>query len=109
MALKIGKNTKFARKEENLIFFDSDEDFVSFAILPYAKIDNDGKPYADYTDEYKEAVAEGKEFVIMKGSFDSFVNRNNVVTTRVLLPRELGSPHKDMLAQLPVENIATWY
>ena len=63
----------------------------------------------DYTDEYKEAVAEGKEFVIMKGSFDSFVNRNNVVTTRVLLPRELGSRHKDMLAQLPVENIATWY
>ena len=109
MERKIGKNTKFARNDENVIFFDSDEDFAIFAVIPYAKIDNDGKPYADYTDEYKEAVAEGKEFVIMKGSFDSFVNRNNVVTTRVLLPRELGSPRKDMLAQLPVENIATWY
>lgn len=108
MAL-INKNTKLAKIEENLLFFDTDEDFASFAVLPYARIDNDGKPYADYTDEYKSAIAEDKEFVIMKGSFDSFVNRNNVVTTRVLLPRELGSPRKDMLAHLPVENIAIWY
>jgi hypothetical protein len=51
----------------------------------------------------------GVVFVIMKGSFESAINTNKIVTKRVLIPKELGSPRKDVSIELPVENILDSY
>ena len=90
---------------DDVIFFETDEAFEEFAVRPVALVDDQGSPYGIYSEAYKKAIEEGKKFVIMKGSFDSKVNRRGYVTKRVQLPKSLGSPRVDMLVQLKVENV----
>ena len=90
---------------DDVIFFETDEAFEEFAVRPVALVDDQGSPYGTYSEAYKKAIEEGKKFVIMKGSFDSKVNRRGYVTKRVQLPKSLGSPRVDMTVQLKVENV----
>ena len=106
MAFKITKEIKLD-KTKYLMFFETDKDFEDFAVQPYAKLDE--SLCGEYTDLYKKAIEMGVKFVIMKGSFESAINRRKIVTKRVLIPKELGSPRKDVLIQLPVENILDSY
>ena len=90
---------------DDIIFFETDEEFEEFAVHPVALIDDQGSPYGIYSEAYKKAIEDGKKFVIMKGSFESKVNRRGCVSKRVLLPKSIGSHRLDMLVQLKVENV----
>ena len=95
--------------QKNLMFFNTDEEFADFVFQPYAVFsENNGQlSYAGaYSEQYLRAVNEGKKFIIMKGSFESAVNRRKVVSKRVLVPEELGSSRKDVCVTLPVDNLS---
>ena len=95
--------------QRNLMFFDTDEEFADFVFQPYAVFsENNGQlSYAGaYSEQYLRAVKEDKKFIIMKGSYESAVNRRKVVSKRVLVPDELGSSRKDVCVSLPVENLS---
>ena len=96
MPLKITKNTVTPKE---LICFNSDKDFEDYAVCPCATLDLHGQ----YTDNYLQAVDEGAKFII--GADESAITRRGVITKRVLLPKEFGTPRKDMLVQLSAKNI----
>ena len=99
MPFKITKNTVIPNLE--LICFNLDKDFEDYAVCPCATLDLHGQ----YTDNYLQAVDEGAKFIIMYGADESAITRRGVITKRVLLPKEVGTPRKDMLVQLSAENI----
>ena len=98
MPFKIAKNTV---TPEELICFNSDKDFEDYAVCPCATLDLQGQ----YSDNYLQAVDEGAKFIIMYGADESAITRRGVITKRVLLPKEVGTPRKDMLVQLSAMNI----
>lgn len=98
MPFKITKNTV---TPEELICFNSDKDFEDYAVCPCATLDLQGQ----YSDNYLQAVDEGAKFIIMYGADESAITRRGVITKRVLLPKEVGTPRKDMLVQLSAKNI----
>ena len=98
MPFKITKNTVTPKE---LICFNSDKDFEDYAVCPCATLDLHGQ----YTDNYLQAVDEGAEFIIMYGADESAITKHGVITKRVLLPNELGTPRKDTLVQLSAKNI----
>ena len=87
--------------KDQILFFETDEEFEEFVVAPYATKDFRGQ----YSEAYKEWVKQGKYFVVMDGSFDSKVNRRRVVIKRVLLPPELHSRREYCSVVLPVRNI----
>ena len=103
------KQKLLAIRQRNMMFFDTDDEFADFVIHPHAVINNyEGRLSYEgaYSEQYLRALKEGKKFVIMKGSFESAVNRRKVVSKRVLVPDELGSSRKDVCVSLPVENLS---
>lgn len=98
------KSTKNTVTPKELICFNSDKDFEDYAVCPCATLDLHGQ----YTDNYQQAVNEGAKFIIMYGEDESAITRRGVITKRVLLPKEVGTPRKDMLVQLSAENIVTY-
>ena len=88
-------------KNKELICFNSDKDFEDYAVCPCATLDLHGQ----YTDNYLQAVDEDAEFIIMYEADESAITRRGVITRRVLLPKEVGTPRKDMLVQLSAKNI----
>lgn len=90
--------------KDQVLFFETDEEFEEFAVAPFAVIE--ATPYrGEYSEAYKECIRQGKYFVINGGSLDSNTNRRKVVTKRVLLPSEVHSTRKEVAIQLPVQNI----
>ena len=82
-----------------VILFDSDEEFEDFCIAPFTK-DN---VYGDYSETYKKCLDAGMKFVIR--SKNSNVCKRGVVVKRVPVSQNSGIRRKDVLAQLPVDNI----
>lgn len=97
---------------DNIIYFESDEDFEDFCVAPYATIKQSekGTSYCagDYSDIYKECVKEGKLFVIKDRN--SKVCKRQAVTKRVPL-NDPNSParRETVLVQLKVQNMKQWY
>lgn len=87
--------------KDQILFFETDEEFEEFVVAPYATKDLRGQ----YSEAYKEWVKQGKYFVINGGSLDSNTNKRKVVTKRVLVPPEVHSTRKEVVIQLPVRNI----
>ena len=85
---------------KELICFNSDKDFEDYAVCPCATLDLHGQ----YTDNYQQAVNKGAKFIIMYGEDESAITRRGVITKRVLLPKEVGTPRKDVLVQLSVKK-----
>lgn len=81
-------------KNKNILYFDNDDEFSSFCINPtlttYVVQDEDGidHTYVDYdfTDQYKNAVANGQRFCIK--DLASHVNKDGLLgyrnTTKVI-------------------------
>ena len=77
MALKIRKSVHENREPE-IIYFESDEEFEDWAVVPYATIVEDelGKAWkGDHSDAYKEAIQQGKYFYIKGGLEESKVHK----------------------------------
>jgi hypothetical protein len=97
---------------DNIIYFESDEEFEDFCVAPYATIkqSENGTNYCagDYSDIYKECVKEGKLFVIKDRN--SKVYKRQAVTKRVPL-NDPNSParRETVLVQLKVQNMKQWY
>ena len=63
--LRMNLRVNGLKSVEDVMFFDTDDEFADFVIHPYAIIDYDkGTYYGAYSDAYKKAIAEGKKFVI---------------------------------------------
>lgn len=108
MALKLDK-IDFKRMEalnrlENMIFFDSDDDFTDFCLAPYGVLiyDKEGSPstYSGvYSEEYKDCIAKGMKFVIRDPH--SKVYKHHCVTKRV----PIQGTKETRLVQMNVQNV----
>ena len=96
--------------KDNIIYFESDDEFTDFCVAPYAQIITDeGVPYiaGDYSDLYKQYLQEGKTFIIKDE--DSVVFKRRCVSKRVPVMMN-GSPlSRTTLVQLDVENLEEYF
>ncbi len=108
MALRISKDTRIP---EDIIYFESDEEFTDFCLAPYAVVRETAKGNlvveGQYSDLYKKYVEEGKTFIIKDEN--SQVYKRLCVSKRVPIKVE-GFPdyNRSTLVQLPVENLEEW-
>lgn len=92
------------------VYFESDAEFEDFSIAPYITIEQGATsvPDGDYSDLYKQYLAEGKSFVIMDEN--SIIYKRQVVCKRV--PLKMDGSHirrDDCLVQLRVKNLEPWF
>ena len=94
-------------KIDDIIYFESDEEFTDFCVAPYAVIKQSKKGgyyvAGEYSDEYLKCVEMGKKFVIKDE--DSMVFERQCVSKRV----PVQDSHKKTLVQLSVENLEEYW
>lgn len=94
-------------EENNIIFFESDEEFADFCIAPYAVVkrsaDGTLSVEGQYSDMYKKYIEEGKTFVIKDE--DSRVYKHQCVSKRV----PVQSTGRSATVQLPVQNLEEYF
>lgn len=107
--LHIGIDTQVQVDNDNaIIYFKSDNEFTDFCLAPYGVIvypENGSSPTwtGVYSDAYKEAIKEGKRFVIKDE--DSFVYKRGVVTKRV----PIQGTGREASVQMPVKNLEQYF
>ena len=92
----------------NIIYFDSDNEFADFCLARYGVVvypENGSSPYwtGVYSDAYKNAISEGKKFVIKDE--DSVVYKHECVTKRVPI-QGIG---RDALVQMDIQNLEQYF
>ena len=93
----------------NTVYFESDVEFEDFSIAPYISIKQGATsvPNGDYSDLYKQYLAEGKSFVIMDE--DSIIYERQVVSKRVPVKMDGRLIERDYQVQLCVKNLEPWF
>ncbi|MBQ6226726.1 MAG: hypothetical protein IJJ73_10540 [Bacteroidaceae bacterium] len=93
----------------NTVYFESDAEFEDFSIAPYISIKQGATsvPNGDYSDLYKQYLAEGKSFVIMDE--DSIISERQVVCKRVPVKMDGRPIGRDYLVQLRIKNLEPWF
>ena len=91
------------------VYFESDAEFEDFSIAPYITIEQGATsvPDGDYSDLYKQYLAEGKSFVIMDE--DSIIYERQVVCKRVPVMMDGRPIGRDYQVQLCVKNLEPWF
>ena len=91
------------------VFFESDAEFEDFSIAPYITMEQGATsvPNGDYSDLYKQYLAEGKSFVIMDEN--SIIYERQVVSKRVPVMMDGRPIGRDYPAQLRVKNLEPWF
>ena len=116
MAFKINSKTvkalaKTEQEKDNIMYFDSDEDFTNFCVAPFAVIkrSEDGAPYyeGEYSEEYKKCLDEAKIFVIKDE--DSVVYKRQCVTKRVPVLCDGVRMKRDAPIQLEVQGLQQYF
>ena len=82
--LVINENTKFLRGQ--YYTFATDQDFIKWAVLPYAKINADGNPYIEFTPAYYQAKEENMSFKILDQA--SKIMEEGKITFSIWLPKQ---------------------
>ena len=86
--------------------FATDQDFIKWAVLPYAKINADGNPQAEFTPTYFQAKDNGIVFKILDQ--DSKIMENGEITTSIWLPKqcweEYGTQKKEITLKIVHSN-----
>lgn len=90
------------------IYFDNDQEFTDFCLAPYGVIvypeDGSSPTWTGvYSDEYKDAIKEGKRFVIKDE--DSVVFKHKCVTKRV----PIQGTGREASVQMPVQNLEQYF
>lgn len=102
--LVINKNTKFLRGK--YYTFATDQDFIKWAVLPYAKINADGNPQVEFTPAYYQAKDNGIVFKILDQ--DSKIMENGEITTSIWLPKQCwtlyGTPKKEVTLKISARH-----
>jgi hypothetical protein len=114
MAFKLNSKTakQFIENENNIIFFESDDEFTDFCIAPYAvvKRSSDGTLFVEgqYSDMYKKYIEQGKTFIIKDEN--SQVYKRQCVSKRVPVKiDDFPSYDRLTLVQLPVQNLEPYF
>ena len=100
---------KFTPSLDDILFFETDEEFTEFCVAPYAetKKNDNGSDYivGDYSDEYKKCIEQGKKFIIKDE--DSQVFKRQCVTKRVPVFNngDCVTAREDYPVQLSVKNL----
>ena len=81
--LVLTKNTKIGGQYYT---FATDQDFIKWAVLPYAKINADGNPQVEFTPAYYQAKEEFKSFKILDQ--DSKIMEEGKITISIWLPKQ---------------------
>lgn len=82
--LVINENTKFLRGQ--YYTFATDQDFIKWAVLPYAKINADGNPQVEFTPAYYQAKKECISFKILDQA--SKIMEEGKITFSIWLPKQ---------------------
>ena len=102
--LVLKKNSKIGR--EQYYTFATDQDFIKWAVLPYAKINADGNPQVEFTPAYYQAKEECKSFVILNQ--DSKIIEDGKITFSIWLPKqcweEYGTQKKEVTLRIVHSN-----
>lgn len=102
--LVIPENTKRITGQDYV--FASAEDFIKWAVLPYAKINADGNPQVEFTPAYYQAKEECKSFVILNQ--DSKIIEDGKITFSIWLPKqcweEYGTQKKEITLRIVHSN-----
>lgn len=96
---KIRAPKDMEENKQTIMYFDTDEDFQNFCVLPYTTLEKSpitGEPYQQwhFTKEYLDAVAAGTRFKIRNE--DSVIYKRGMVTG----PNGIG---------LKVQNLDHWF
>ena len=89
-------------KENNILYFDKDDDFYEFCVVPMLVVkeyvnNNGEKAYYtdfDFTNDYTTALEKGTKFII-RDPKSQIVKHNNTVSYRTI--------------SKPVQNLEPWY
>jgi hypothetical protein len=102
--LVIPQNTKRITGQDYV--FASAEDFIKWAVLPYAEINADGNPQVEFTPAYYQAKEECKSFVILNQ--DSKIIEDGKITFSIWLPKqcwkEYGTQKKEVTLRIVHSN-----
>lgn len=97
--------------KNNVIYFDTDEEFTDFCLAPYAIIEqtDNGILYytGEYSDEYLRCIDEDKSFIIRDE--DSEVYKHQCVSKRLPVIYNGTSIGHNALIQLKVENLEPYF
>ena len=99
-------------EENDIIFFESDEEFADFCIAPYAVVKRsaDGKPFVEgqYSDMYKKYIEEGKTFIIKDEDSQVFKRKrvSKVVPVKV---DDFPSYNRPRCVWLDVQNLEQYF
>ena len=87
---------------ELYLWIATDQDFIKWAVLPYAKINADGNPQVEFTPAYYQAKEEGKSFKILDQ--DSKIMEEGKITFSIWLPKQCwtlyGTPKKEVTLKI---------
>ena len=82
--------------------FATDQDFIKWAVLPYAKINADGNPQVEFTPAYYQAKEEFKSFKILDQA--SKIMEEGKITISIWLPKQCwtlyGTPKKEVTLKI---------
>ena len=100
----IPENTKRITGQDYV--FASAEDFIKWAVWPYAEINADGNPQVEFTPAYYQAKEECKSFVILNQ--DSKIIEDGKITFSIWLPKqcweEYGTQKKEVTLRIVHSN-----
>ncbi len=109
MGLRINKNLKISPSIDDILFFESDEEFTDFCVALFAEIkkseNGDFFVIGDYSDEYKKCIEQGKKFIIKVEGSQVF--KSQCVTKRVPVFNNgvRVTTREDYPVQLSVKNL----
>lgn len=105
--LILNENTKFLRGQ--YYTFATDQNFIKWAVLPYAKINADGNPQVEFTPAYyqaKEDKEECKSFKILDQA--SKIREEGKITFSIWLPKQCwtlyGTQKKEVTLKINSNN-----
>ena len=102
--LILNENTKFLRGQ--YYTFATDQDFIKWAVLPYAKINADGNPQAEFTPTYFQAKDNGIVFKILDQ--DSKIMENGEITTSIWFPKQCwkkyGTQKQEIILKIKIDS-----
>ena len=96
--LVLNRNSKIRRGQGQDYTFATDQDFIKWAVLPYAKINADGNPQVEFTPAYYQAKEKRKSFEILDQA--SKIMEEGKITFSIWLPKQCwtlyGTPKKEV-------------
>ena len=86
--------------------FATDQDFIKWAVLPYAKINADGNPQVEFTPAYYQAIEECRSFEILDQA--SKIMEEGKITFSIWLPKqcweEYGTQKQEIILKIKIDS-----